>query len=304
MSPMLLYAQKNNWPPIGTEWYYSFKPCNITYCPGVEEFIHLETTKDTIIHDTLCKKIRVNYHLADNSIQYLGNEFLFTAGDSVFNFHKGSFKLLYDYSVKVDDTLKLNLGSNTTVYDIYTDGVANEPVKHKVIAVDSIEISGEKYKSITLEIIDGLNTVVALPGQIVEGFGYLNYLTGKIVSPIEEINNYGPIRCFHSKTQNVQFESSFPCDTLITSATKTYKESGKPKLFPNPFNDQLTVKTINNNKIISIFLFDSTGRLVKGNRNIFLSSFTLNTINLQEGMYYIKVKFGNGNIINEIIIKQ
>jgi hypothetical protein len=72
-------------------------------------------------------------------------------------------------------------------------------------------------------------------------------------------------------------------------------------VFPNPFNDHLTVKA--DRVVTDIELFDASGRTVLNERPM-LRNVELTTELLSQGLYMATLRFENGQIISQKLIKQ
>ena len=72
-------------------------------------------------------------------------------------------------------------------------------------------------------------------------------------------------------------------------------------LYPNPFNNSLTLKTTLNNHIDSIELYDISGRIVLTKTEINASSKMLNLEGLTSGSYFVKITTNKGTITKKII---
>jgi hypothetical protein len=191
------YSQ-SGWPSVGAKWHYSYQPCSIWGCSSsIKEYIYFEAVKDTLLNDTLCTKLIVEYHNDKKEVKYLGDEFIFSTENQVYNYHHGRFYLLYDFSVQVGDSVVLTLGSNCQLYDKLEKGsVLNlRPIKHFVIKRDSVVINGEKYLYIDFEITSESNvefqSLLFDNSIIIKGIGSLEFLTGNLFTGIES-GYYGP----------------------------------------------------------------------------------------------------------------
>jgi len=231
-----VFAQ-TSWPPIGAKWHYSYRPCDMGNCSGlIKEFIYFEAVSDTVINDTLCTKIVVEYHNDKKEVKYLGDEFFSTEGDKVFNYHHGRFNLLYDFSLQVGDSVTLTLGSNCNLYDqLESSGLYLEepiPIKHYVTAKDSIAIGNKKYQYINMVYTTGEINPMVYPffnNLIIKGIGSIEFLTGKLTTPIES-GFYGNLRCYSDGIVN--YTTDIPCEELTSAERIT--DNRNVYVYPNP----------------------------------------------------------------------
>lgn len=240
------YSQ-TDWPPIGAQWYYSYTPCSILGCNGsVDEYLYLESVKDTTINDTACKKIIVEYHETSGDVQKLGNEYIYSIEDKVYNYHHGHFYLLYDFSLEVGDTVDLFLGSNCDIYgqlevDSYND---DSIITHYVTEKDSITINSRRYLYIDYNFVANVESPSRHPffnyRKIIKGLGSLSFLTGDLTAPIET-GDYGPLRCYMDST--ISYTKNLPCDTLLTQIENVNNiEKEDIKLYPCPATNRIRIK--------------------------------------------------------------
>lgn len=90
---------------------------------------------------------------------------------------------------------------------------------------------------------------------------------------------------------------------VIDSSLNT-NEFGTNKILisPNPAKNQITVENSNAVEIVSIKLFDITGKLLLTENNLNTSSKTINTSSLTAGMYIIVVEDATGNQLKSKVI--
>lgn len=283
---MFAHGQEN-WPPIGATWHYTYEDSDI-WDPGSGiEFITFEVEKDTTIDDMLCKKIIVEYHRFDGSIKYLGDEYIYSTEDKVYNYHHNKFYTLYDFTVNVGDTLNLFLGSNCKLYSQLDSDYDNDSiwVKHFVNKRDSIEINGKKH------LVIGLNNPVPDPfylwynafyGEIVKGVGSLVFLTGNIYAPFEA-PYYGPLRCYSGGILN--YTTNIPCDTLISSVL-VESVNEKSNVYPNPVGNEFSLNFYNPDaKAVKIKIYDTAGNLIKTIATLD-NSVVLSSDGFDKGVYF------------------
>jgi hypothetical protein len=283
---------QTGWPPIGAKWHYSYVPCDIWGGCNAIEYIYFEAVKDTLVNDTLCTKIIVEHHNGKKEVKYLGDEYIFSTEDQVYNYHHGQFYLLYDFSLQMGDTVALQLGSNCNLYDQMESSelyLADPlPVNHIVVEKDSVEIDGKKYLFMDMDFTPndiGYPFYLFFGNRvIIKGIGSLEFLTGKLTNPIES-GFYGPLRCYSDSTVN--YTTDIPCDYLtsaerITDNTNVY-------VYPNPVSNQSVICFPNpKNATISISISDMKGKIVWSTETCNDYS-TIESENLSKGVYMYRV---------------
>jgi hypothetical protein len=259
---------QTGWPPIGAKWHYSYQPCDIVGPCSSKEFIYFEAVKDTMVNDTVCTKIIVEYHNDKEEVKYLGNEFIYSTENQVYNYHHGHFYLLYDFSLQVGDTVALSLGSNCNLYnqlestDVHFWDSA--PIKHFVTERDSIEIDGKKYLSMDMGFTFESNSITPILmfdyRIIIKNIGSLEFLTGNLVTGIES-GFYGPLRCYSDSS--VTYTTDIPCD-MLTSSTEGIKKNTKVWVYPNPVTVESVIHFPNpGEKEVTIEITNSAGKTIE-----------------------------------------
>lgn len=283
--------------PTGAKWHYNLTPTS--YSPKINEYIILEAIKDTIVQDSTCKKISVNYYNSNNEIISLGDEYLKIANEKVYNYHHGNFFLLYDFSKNIGDTIELQLGCNSTLFsrnEGYEDPIGF--VKHKVIDKDSIEISGKKHLYITYQNLDGNLGSTTMSGKIIQGIGSIDFLFGQYSTVLTwgEDDVYGPLRCFNSSLLSFQ-QGTISCDS-ITGVDEVDDLNTALKIFPVPINETLTV-SMNDGIIKEILIYNYLGEIVFSS-DYNSSSININVNQFVKGIYVLKIKTNNNLTFKKI----
>ncbi len=118
-----------------------------------------------------------------------------------------------------------------------------------------------------------------------------------------KLPEFNTVNFFKSKIavfiQNNKTKEVFATDELVLDATNKISEKSNPKflnIYPNPATDFITLN-IPGHKAQKIEIYDSYGQLVikKSINNI--SNFSINTTQLIEGIYFIKI-FADNNILS------
>ncbi len=297
------YSQ-TNWPPIGAQWYYSYTPCNIDYCPNIDEYLYLEYVKDTTINDTACKKIIVEYHSIDNNIEQLGYELIHATENQVYNFHHGHFYLLYDYSLGIDDTIDLYLGSNSDLYRKLDTDVNMDTTykKHVVTEKDSVLINGQKKLFIKMDHVyeekDGF-WFLYHARRIIKGIGSELFLLGYLHAPFEA-DYYGPLRCYIDSSTTYKTVSR--CDTLITGKENVAADEKGIIIYPCPAKNHLKIDGG------GVSIEGLKYNIISNTGKVLLNGFIqpgniIDVSSLASGIYYLKI-VGDDNDLRGKFVKQ
>ncbi len=195
-------SSQNEWAPIGAKWYYalnSFTNC-ASYC---YENLLYECKKDTVIGKQLCREIQISFYSCVGDTSYYPSVFTYSKNDSVFyyNYNKGRFSLLYDFSAKKGDTLyfqpPFDIGGIDTVFtetvdSVYFDIIEGIPLKRYV-----------------------LNSITYVPWQYT--FGYMEKLGGLMAFYPQTWcpNNNLELICYTDSTINYHKYTNYNCDNTF-----------------------------------------------------------------------------------------
>ena len=117
-----------------------------------------------------------------------------------------------------------------------------------------------------------------------EIFDYVFQQPGEISITIEAFSADG---CKTSFTQNI---------TLINTSTELFDD--QLNIFPNPFSDEINIRSDNN--ILDIKLFEVSGKEIKVNLSKFDSFFRIKMNNLNEGIYILVIQNSEGNFAYKV----
>ena len=92
------------------------------------------------------------------------------------------------------------------------------------------------------------------------------------------------------------------CDSMFAADVSGIDELSRRQLqvYPNPFDKQLSFKLMGNDEVL-FTLYDVFGRQIS--RQDFISSTTINTVNLAAGIYFYEVRNKQGSVENGKVIK-
>ncbi len=101
------------------------------------------------------------------------------------------------------------------------------------------------------------------------------------------------------------------CSSVVgLKENKTFTAIGNVSLYPNPAADALTVDVqLNNNEVVTVSIFDITGKLVStvvenSEMNAGLNSVKVSTTNLTNGLYFVSVSSGNFVKTQKLVISK
>lgn len=149
-------------------------------------------------------------------------------------------------------------------------------------------------------------------GKTYEFMAYLDtaefeyrFLNGDLQSKMETVNgncvNLNGNRKITLKSDTVLDIVCFnACIDCISDNISKLLNTEKIKVFPNPANEYFMIDLGNANKSCNISIFDFTGKKVFELENINENTFKIDTQNLHQGVYLVKIK--NSSDINSSIV--
>jgi len=252
-----LNTNAQNWPLVGTRWYYDSYESMSSYQLGLYYF---EVTKDTIFEKRNCVL------LSSGDILYSDSN------KNVFRYNKifKKFYTLYKFNAKLGDSLIVSTSSSedTAIY------IINK--------IDTIKVNNFSRKRFSLD--KSINRGWSW-GSIIEGIG----------SDFNMFPQYGgvdpcfcgPLRCFEDVSVGLYKVNSMPCDTTIRS--EIIRINDKYKVYPNPFFDSFTIRT-ESDENIKIEVFNLFGNFISQYQII--NSIRIGN-ELKSGIYVLKIKDNN-----------
>lgn len=259
-----LQAQSTDFAPVGAKWYYK----QISFdAPYPEEFRLVEVTGEVVFQGQMCRIIEgLTMGCGLPSISHV-----FTRNDSTFFWSDftNQFEMLYDFRANQGDTwLIQGLGPVNDSLRIFVDSVGQRVMNGDVLKIWFIS---------TLGCYDWGN-------EIMEKLGNLSFL-----SPSYCLCENGPngIRCYLDAASDYHFVS-YPCDTLLYLGTSTLLSEFPIQVFPNPFKENIEVKSEGCSRPLIFSLLDGAGRVVV--RQAFSDIKQINTRLLPAGTYFWRVE--------------
>jgi hypothetical protein len=256
--------------------------------PTITSVSHYGLSGDTIINSFAYSKIYVNPNPSSSQINPVPNFDRSTA------LYYGAFRedaskkiwkrglldtadiLYYDFA--------LNLGDTFCFSSLQSNGTSCIPVS----MVDSILVNGAYRRQIHFN-INGLGAqswIEGIGGTVQNWEGIWNGIT----------NFYYELNCYKEKGVTIYGACNYP-----TNIHQIFKNQLTVTLSPNPFADRLDIK-LNTNEPSEIIIYDVTSR--KLSQKQFITATTLNTDQLQKGIYHYEVKTKNGLSNKGKLVKQ
>ena len=293
LNSSFLFAQ-SEWAPIGTKWHFNL--------PSSESnnFVVFESIKDSVIEENKVRVIEVKL----NGTDLISWEYLKQNKDSVFYYNTNSktFYLLFNFNAKAGDTIIVHKEKfkPTKAFFSYDDSI--EDFKYKVVAIDSIQISGEWIKRQKIENIKNTLWGFTKPSAnaydyILEKVGSMTYFFGVSPNSYPE-ENISVFRCY-SET-GFEYKNPFwnyDCD-VITGLPDNLSAKYECKIYPNPFSELLYISAPE--PITHFEIVNSKGQKI-ASANQGRETCWLNTSCFIPGHYVIIIKTKSNLYINKII---
>jgi hypothetical protein len=282
-------TKAQNWYPKNTKWTFDSPELLPTYMAhGYTEY---KVVEDTIINDTTAKLITVD------RVSYSGNRFykkdsLFVheANSKVYFWNGSRFKLMYDFTLEVGDTLDvgIDLGSCDSVSAIIVDSISTINLNGHDLQV--------QYISYTMFAESQYGSTETINEKIIERIG-IEEQEGLIYTRkclLDEKFNLTGLRCYSD--DDISYKSTWwtnyfygaDCDSLINGITANIHktESGEFLVYPNPSNDFVTISTKNTDDFY-IELYNSSG--IKLSKTDLSKTTIIDLHKYQPGLYLIKI---------------
>lgn len=268
---------------IGTQWYYSEHGGGTA--PPNSEYLHLKSLADTAINDITTHKIERTYYKFSGDTVIFDPVYVYEQSDTVFLFNaiKSKFQTLYIFNASPGDTLTLDIPepsgwTTDSTYRFVIDGI-------ETVLIDGIPL--KKYATIAL---DGVQFY--LGGYFMDRIGGLDWFFPR-ATIIPEAG--GPIRCYADSQIDTSFQP-IACDFQLINSIDAKNADNQMHIFPNPFQDALTIQT--ELPIDHVELFDFTGR------QVLTSSYVkLPLAHLNQGVYKLTIFLKSGHRLDRKIVK-
>lgn len=270
----------------GAEWYYTlsnFGSSNIDvnrcYIEG-----------DTLIEDRSCL-IYIQDHATCNGRPK--RNYMYKENDKIYFFDQddGSFKLLYDFTLDVGDTMIYETGIHSWDLRRRTHYIRIDAVKP--FLVNSLEL---KSFDVTYGYLDNGEVIFGeYSAQIIEDIGntynFFHYSDG---TGFCDDKYSEPLRCFSAPDfPTVEF-SDIGCTTVPSNDLNAVEF--EIRSYPNPFTEGVTIELHESIEGGHLYLFDYLGRIqYQQEWSSNGKSMNLNTTEIPLGIYWLQLEVESGH---------
>jgi len=199
----------------------------------------------------------------------------------VYLYDNSNEEVLYDFNLKIGDTIL-----NATYGKI--DGRLNIPI---VKNIDSVMICGIYHKRYRTQYYNGTYNDTS---SLIEGIGMNMTLFG--APDLIDAGEQTYLCCYTERGDNICSK----CDLLL-SIKKGEPISEDVKIFPNPVSSELSIRS--SIPINDVSIFSLIGQTLFKNTGLNSQIITINTENLNKGIYLIKLRLSNSEYKTKILIK-
>lgn len=282
-----LTMQAQIWADSGATWHYNFQNFNL------EGYSELSYQGDTLIQGIEVKKILKRLNYVDFVLEeelldvFYGYEYMYSDSDRVYQFIDNEFKILYDFSVQIGDTITLFLS------DVDMDAFACN-IGHAIVTETGVEnVNGEELRFYVIETIEEFDT--HFNGKIIENIGAIDhYMFSEPYCIITDVIR-GPLRCYQDDDFELYMNPEYVgyCDSLAdidTSIPSISLTNFDLSISPNPAKNTIHLKLNNNTQAKRIRVYSIKGKVIMDIE--FIS--TLDISQLQNGIYLLEVKDNDG----------
>ncbi len=283
-----------NFGDVGTVWKHCFRP-------DIEPLVFVTETRSVgsfEVDSLVCNNIKLDPGYFLTTIK----DFTVCSTDErTYYLEKDSLVLLYDFSLEVGDTLKVQVP--VSLFEDYAGlyvteevfAIAITPIK---LVIDSIELIIADGVELTRQYFRGVDTnynpFIAFGRYATEKFGFEYFIFPYVSVDYAELNPYSDLISYSDSLIN--YDSGFNC-SLTANSNLDVQE--KIAVSPNPVTD--LVKVSSDLKISRIGIYNLLGYKVfgsdsNGNQYIDLSRF-------ERGTYVLRIHLEGNTLITRKIIK-
>ncbi|WP_420458217.1 T9SS type A sorting domain-containing protein [Neolewinella sp.] len=303
-----LFAQV--FAPLGAQWtYFNFVTEGNGYLPVAYVYT---VNKDTVVDgwDSRIIQLREVYADGRESEEGVRQEVVHTAGDSVYVYVKDSFRLIFDYSAGVGDTVRVvdepfrgffMPASNLIISDF---AYRIDSVQLRLVGKDSLRVQYVSYlRDVDREIDQwGFQGIIDLydsvPGQILESVGGLGHETMLgFTNAISYIMPFTPGRltCYSDSLRDYHL-LGVDCDSVLTeyrlrTSLPALAIDDAVGIYPNPFRGEVRF-TASSVPLRRVEVRDVAGRVMYTREGSALDRLELGV--LAPGVYFFVLTDGAG----------
>lgn len=254
----------------------------------------INVTFNTVIKQQWCQILGVT----DNGVYMSESTVPFHKKNNKMYFYEDNqWKLLYDFTAKVGDTVTYYISSKAgyyQLYGLYPDTVYTGPYQLVIEKIDYVfSESGQPLKRFKTEQIPNGNLEKHFMGDIIEKVGSTSKLFGNYgVISLPECNNVPRLRCFEEFPTLLYKLVPEACDTV--SSLNDQMISGL-SIYPNPGIDQLVINK-EGHEGLNYQIHNITGSLLSTGSIAPKQQGLIDTATWYAGMYVVAIQDQAGRV--------
>lgn len=282
LSFISLISTSQEWAPVGAKWFYT--------APINGKCITIESVKDSIIDGNESKLIDIRY-CSDNRL--ISTEIIQQKGDSLLYLNDGIFHLFYNFSAKVNDTVKVHTKKFTPTMGFLNYGYPTtlDRFAYKIASYDSINISGQWLRTQQVDNLYNYSlwSISIYDPAIIERIGSLCYFFGRTAGITPE-DFVGQLRCYTDDSISYKAPNwEYDCDYDIRTGLLDPISMNEINIYPNPFETEIIIEVSDQEYFIAT-VYNISGNIVYSTNCSGKGSIGSE---LQKGMYILRIDSGN-----------
>lgn len=205
---------------------------------------------------------------------------------------------------KVNDSTFNKLANSSSIMQTIND--SNYIFYAPYISTDNLELYYTRYPSDTITPSTLFEMCVAVRNTPLDTFSNPVILFSELISNLIEaptLTRDKSIMYYHKKTAS-SHKIVMRYRTNLTDVNSDEIEEGRVRIYPNPMNDNFSIEfDFKERAEVKLQLFNSSGKIIKESIVNALSETVLfNDLNLDQGVYYLRLKSDNYNAVKRIIV--
>ena len=296
-----LQAQNDGveWAPLGATWHYEVR---YPFSPVVN-CLAMEVIKDTIIDGITARFIEGKLYqfekdtIPATDVYDQGNIILHQKGDSIYYYRENKFELLYDFSLKVGDTMDI---VTPAPYDL--NYVSDTMIQMVVDSVGEVVVGNDTLRKQVFRMLRKFDSNYGFGGTHIEKIGNLYFLL-----PVDDLLCDAfcplPLRCYQDSSFFYK-QWEVDCDaTYLMTSTQNNMSLPEIHLYPNPVFSGSSQFHIEGPDRFTWRLRDIHGRTLyystresSGKETAALPS------GLSPGLYLVEIRTGERTYVRKLVV--
>jgi hypothetical protein len=201
--------------------------------------------------------------------------------------NKAKDTLLYDFNLKLGDTLPLSYTNNETV--------------NTIALVDSVLVGNKYHKRFGITSPNWGAGISPNYVYLIEGIGSTFGLLGSL-HPLAEVPDATTLECFMQNGATVYPDTNTTC-LMVSIKENEMPDMEKSKVYPDPFNNNTEISFYRTYENATVEIYDILGKPIEQFEYFNCKKISFDRGNLNSGLYFLKITFDKKSYeIKKIII--